>query len=128
MKKLIPFLVITGMLMVGIKTPKAQQTCYGTDPRVCFPDGDRSFADSYVSYDPGPGAEDCCNKPSAAEGSPDYKYDKDGSYVSLGCYGVLVVKFTDNSLTTSGDTFADLWIFEIGEEIEPTNVDISTDE
>jgi hypothetical protein len=124
MKKIMSFLVIAGMLMVGIKTPKAEEVCYGS---VCFPDGERSFADSYISYDPGPGAEDCCNKPSAAEGSPNYKYDKDGSYVSLGCYGVLVVKFTDNSLTTSGDSFADLWIFEIGAEVEPTNIDISTD-
>ena len=124
MKKLIPFLVITGMLMVGIKTPKAQQTCYDG---VCFPDGERSFADSYISYDPGLGAEDCCNKPSAAEGSPDYQYDQDGSYVSLGCYGVLVVKFTDNSLTTSGDTDEDLWVFEVGAYVESTNIDISTD-
>ncbi len=113
--------------MVGIKTPNAQQTCPGAVyDGVCFPDGDRSFADSSISYDPGTGVEGCCNKPTSAEGSPDYQYDKDGSYVSLGCDGVLVVKFTDNSLTTSGDSDADLWIFEIGAEIEPTYIDIST--
>jgi hypothetical protein len=39
----------------------------------------------------------------------------------------LTLQFTDNSLTTSGDNAADLWIFEIGGAIESFNVQISTD-
>jgi len=37
-----------------------------------------------------------------------------------------VVKFTDNSLTTSGDATKDLWIFEIGGAVEQSNIAIST--
>lgn len=41
--------------------------------------------------------------------------------------GEVVVKFTDNALTTSGDSELDLWIFEVGADIEPTDVFISQD-
>lgn len=46
--------------------------------------------------------------------------------MSLGVGGSIVLRFTDNSLTTSGDTNYDLWVFEIGGAIEPTHVEIST--
>jgi len=45
--------------------------------------------------------------------------------VSLGIGGILIVQFTDNSLTTSGDTNNDLWVFEIGGVVELFNVAIS---
>ena len=129
MKTIMSFLLIAIILMVGIKTPKAEEVCYDG---VCFSGGDASFADSYVSYDPSTDVEPPYNNPASAEGSPDYAEGEDVRFVSLGCYGVLVVQFTDNSLTTSGDSNADLWIFEIGASVtggssEPTNIDISTD-
>jgi len=130
MKTIMSFLVIAVMFMVGIKTPKAEEVCYDG---VCFPGGDASFADSVVSYDPSTDVEPPFNNPTSVEGSPDYEEEgEDGKFVSLGCNGVLVVQFTDNSLTTSDDSYVDLWIFEIGASIsggtsEPTNIDISTD-
>jgi len=86
-----------------------------------FPDGATSFADSVVSYTPGPDVGAGWNDPADALGIPD------GSATSLGDDGVLVLRFTDNSLTTSGDGTPDLHIFEIGGVTEYMNVDISTD-
>ncbi|MEX2453643.1 MAG: hypothetical protein WD470_03010 [Rhodospirillaceae bacterium] len=92
---------------------------------VEFPDGAVSFADQVVSYTPGPGALAPHNDPDAALGVPDS--GGAGTYVSLGWGGELVLRFTDNSLTTSGDSTLDLWIFEIGGAVEPTDVYISVD-
>jgi len=39
----------------------------------------------------------------------------------------LVLKFTNNSLTTSGNNNKDLWIFEVGKKFESTDVYISKD-
>ena len=62
-----------------------------------------------------------------ALGIPDYPEGTDPEYVSLGAGGRLVLRFTDNSLTGSGNTDLDLWIFEIGPDVEDTEVDISKD-
>ncbi len=91
---------------------------------VEFPDGAVSFADSVVSYNPGPGVSSPHNNPTAALGVPDT--GGPGTYVSLGWGGSIILRFLDNSLTTSGDNALDLWVFEIGAAVEPTAVDIST--
>ena len=127
MKKIISSLVMVLVLVaVGITTAGAEKVCYED---VCFPGGDASFADSVVSYSSGEGAAPPNTNPSAALGPPDYDGGAfDGDVVSLGRDGVLVVQFTDNSLTTSGSTDEDLWIFEKGTVVEFTTIDISTDE
>ncbi len=89
---------------------------------VEFPDGESSFADAVISYEPSASVSSPYDDPSEALGIPD------GSAVSLGDEGVLILKFTDNSLTTSGDTEYDLWIFEAGSAIETIEVYISNDE
>lgn len=95
---------------------------------VEFPDGAVSFADAVVSYSPGAGVSAPHNVPTKALGVPDYTDAVDDNYVSLGdTPGELVLRFVDNSLTTSGTAAEDLWIFEIGGAIEPTSVDISKD-
>ena len=97
---------------------------------VDFPDGAASFADQVVSYSPGtdvgsgPGVWD---DPSQALGVPDYDAGTLTGATSLGEGGELVLQFTDNSLTTSGDNSLDLYIFEIGDVVELFNVAISTD-
>jgi hypothetical protein len=91
---------------------------------VDFPSGASSFADEVVSYNPSPGVSGHDNA-SMALGIPDYVNNT--NYVSLGDEGTLVLKFTDNSLTTSGNENKDLWIFEIGEKFESTDVYISKD-
>ena len=98
---------------------------------VEFPSGASSFADSVVSYDPtfGGGAAPAAafQDTSQALGIPNYPEGTDPEYVSLGAGGRIVLRFTDNSLTGSGSAALDLWIFEIGPDVEDTFVDISKD-
>jgi len=78
MKPIMSFLKIAVMLMVGVNASGAE-VCYDG---VCFPGGDASFADSYISYDPSTDVEPPFNNPASAEGSPDYEEGEDGSFVS----------------------------------------------
>lgn len=98
---------------------------------INFPGGVSSFADSVVSYDPafGGGAVPTATyqDTSQALGAPNYPEGTDPEYVSLGAGGRIVLKFTNNSLTGSGNSNQDLWIFEIGPDVEDTFVDISKD-
>lgn len=91
---------------------------------VQFPQGAVSFADSVVSYAPGQGVAPPYNNPESALGAPD-SFTVD-NFVSLGEYGVLILRFTDNALTTGGDSGYDLWIFEVGADVEPVSVAISS--
>ena len=126
-------IVFSVLLLVFSGTTYA--TVYGG---VDFPDGAVSFADVVVSctieYDtnvpPNPAAQytDCYQ----SLGPPDYDgtnvYGSPPPYapwVSLGDGGEIVLKFTDNSLTGSDNTDEDLWIFEVGTDVEDTYVDIS---
>ncbi len=111
----------------------AQATIYGG---VDFPQGAISFADQVVSYQPGlQGASPTLPYQGAfnALGPPNYTGANSCAnqaactFVSLGVGGALVLKFTDNLLTGSGDSKDDLWIFEIGPDVEDTTVDVSTD-
>lgn len=94
---------------------------------VEFPDGASSFADLAVSYSPGPAVASPYNDRNQALGIPNYPSGSGNGHVSLGWGGSLVVRFTNNSLTTSGDSDLDLWIFEVGPAVEPTDVEISLD-
>lgn len=98
---------------------------------VEFPGGVASFADSVVSYDPafGGGAIPAATFRDASQalGAPNYPEGADPEYVSLGAGGRIVLRFTNNSLTGSGNSDQDLWIFEIGPDVEDTFVDISKD-
>jgi hypothetical protein len=103
---------------------------------VEFPQGAVSFADSVISYQPGlAGADPTLPYQGAfnALGVPDYASGNtcatqaDCTFVSLGVGGALVVRFDDNVLTGSDSTADDLWIFEIGPDVEDTTVDVSVD-
>lgn len=48
-------------------------------------------------------------------------------YVSLGDGGSITLQFIDNRLTGSSDSRLDLWIFEVGPDVEATFVEISAD-
>lgn len=89
-----------------------------------FSGGISSFADEVVSYNVGSGGVTAPYMiTSNAIGAPDYNGGV--QYVSLGSGGNIVLKFTDNSLTGSGNTNLDLWIFEVGPDVEDTFVAIS---
>lgn len=104
----------------------AQADIYGG---VNFPGGASSFADAVVSYDPtfggatGPvaSARDSSQALGIPTGSPDV------GFVTLGDGGQIILRFADNSLTGSGSSALDLWIFEVGPDVEGTYVDISKD-
>ncbi|MFO7560669.1 MAG: REJ domain-containing protein [Desulfobacterales bacterium] len=89
-----------------------------------------SFADRVESFTAGANTALPYSDPQYSLGIPDYS----GSVpldpyeaVSLGDGGELVLEFTDNALTTSGDDTADLWVFEVGYYHEGTEVSISKD-
>jgi hypothetical protein len=96
----------------------AMPTTYSS---VTFPDGDISFADEVISFNPGPDVAAPHDDQNLVLGAPD------GSHISLGENGSIIVRFSDNSLTTSGDATADLHIFEVGARVEVFNIAISQD-
>lgn len=117
-------LLLRSMLVaLGIfATANARAEVFGG---VNFPGGVSSFADSVVSYDPTfggtSGPDLAAQTPLNSLGAPQ------GDYVSLGQGGRIILKFTNNSLTGSGTSALDLWIFEVGPDVEDTDVDISKD-
>ncbi len=112
-------LIVTTMLICGLLINSASAIAGSTYNGIDFPYGDASFADEVVSYDLVGGAS--VGNPEDALGTPD-RYD-----VSLGTNGYIVLKFNDNSLTTSGDSDPDLYVKEGGQSAETSTVFISTD-
>lgn len=101
---------------------------------VEFPQGAISFADSVVSYSVGAGGVSAPHQGSSnAVGQPNYTGTNSCpsqpgcSFVSLGSGGTITLQFTDNRLTGSGNNALDLWVFEVGPDVEDTFVEISKD-
>lgn len=126
--RLLILLLFSGMAIAA--QPEAGKARYYPDSHgseVLFPQGDISFADEVITYqagDPAP-IKARHRDPANALSSPDYNHRTGEGYLSLGCGGVLVVKFNDNALTDIQGP--DLHIFEIGPAIEPTQLEISPD-
>lgn len=85
---------------------------------VDFPQGISSFADTVISYQPAKPQQIAAGAkhPINALGPPD------STNVSLGQGGKLTLGFTDNVLTNSATAKNDLWIFEVGPDVESTFV------
>lgn len=101
---------------------------------VEFPQGAVSFADEVENYTLGPGGVTVPHQGATnALGVPNYTgvngcaSQAACSFVSLGDGGSITVRFTDNLLTGSGSNALDLWIFEVGPDIEDTFVEVSKD-
>ncbi len=93
---------------------------------VYFPSGDISFADEVASFEKGnPSAGDNDSQPEETLGIPDYDRQTADNYTTLGCSGVLTLRFIDNVLVNIEGP--DLYVFEIGPAIEPTDLAISSD-
>jgi hypothetical protein len=128
---------VTGFLLL-LSTYSANATLIGG---VEFPQGEISFADAVVIYDPaaGGGAVPTASnsEPSNALGIPEVPGSTtisactgdpfDCPFVSLGSGGSITLQFTDNLLTGSDNNSLDLWVFEVGPDVEDTFVEISTD-
>jgi len=95
--------------------------------QIHFPLGDLSFADEVVSFSPGSpaAANEKDRNPKMTLGAPDYDEAKDANYTTLGCAGTLVLRFVDNALVDIDGP--DLYVFEIGPQVEPTNLAVSED-
>jgi outer membrane protein OmpA-like peptidoglycan-associated protein len=102
-------------------------TVYGQGRRaICLPFGAASFADSVVSFAPGARpSEDVWAQPQYVLGEPDYTRTTAPGFLSLGCDGVLVVRFDDNALVDVDGP--DLYVFEIGPAVEATELAVSVD-
>ncbi len=99
----------------------------GHGGQVAFPLGDISFADEVVNFQSGtPQAKAKKDRdPEKALGIPNYDPNEDGNFVTLGCGGILTLRFTDNVITDIPGP--DLYVFEIGPAVEPTRLSISRD-
>jgi len=104
---------------------------------VGFPQGAISFADAVTFYDPAFGGGNVPGVPYQGTGNalgiPDYigangcAAQASCTFLTLGAGGRAILRFTDNVLTGSGSSAFDLWIFEIGPDVEDTTVDVSVD-
>ncbi len=92
---------------------------------IDFDLGPASFADEVVDFQIGkPLPKASARNPENALGAPDHEKNDGNRATTLGCSGSLIVQFTDNVLIDQpGD---DLHIFEVGPDVEPTFVAIST--
>lgn len=124
--RLLTLAVLGGVL--SIQTAASQESKSYPDGRgndITFPLGDLSFADEVVSFLPGsppppPEQED----PIEALGIPDYGTDQHNE-LTLGCGGTAIFRFTDNALVDV--TGPDLFVFEVGPDVEATTLSISGD-
>jgi OOP family OmpA-OmpF porin len=127
---------LAGLLLVALMPDNAAAQDGAktyTDSRrkkIVFPAGDASFADEVVSFDVGKPAprDPKWLAPKTTLGPPDWDPKtslKIPASISLGCGGTLVVRFVDNALVDVPGP--DLYVFEVGPAIEPTDLAISTD-
>lgn len=98
----------------------------GQGNNVFVPCGEIAFADQMVLYsvgNPAPPAD--AQSPQRVLGEPDYVQGQETGDLTLGCGGSVTVAFTRVYLVdVPGD---DLHIFEVGPDVEPSQVEISTD-
>lgn len=95
-----------------------------------------TYGDAVINYSPVIVGGEPTNPYRGADnalGAPDYAGQTSCAsqgactYVSLGDGGSITLRFVDNFLTGSDDADPDLWIYEIGPDVEDTFVEISTD-
>lgn len=123
--------IVTGVFVASLAVVATAARFGGVE----FPEGEAAFADEVVSYDPviqDGEPEEVHRDPQEALGPPDCPDDVNPETrpvcsVSLGSGGSLTLEFTDNLLSGSGDGDPDLWIFEVGPDVEDMFVEISED-
>lgn len=121
-------LIMSFALLVAVQPVVAAIETYpdGHGGEVTFPLGDISFADTVQRYTPGdPAPRASATEAESALGIPNVGKQDKNDYVTLGCAGELVLAFDDNALIDVEG--ADLYVFEIGPDVEPTGLAVSSD-
>jgi outer membrane protein OmpA-like peptidoglycan-associated protein len=113
--------------MPAFAEPVCDGKTYGKGKRsICLPQGAASFADAVVSFDPGARpSEGVWADPAQAHGEPDFTRASQPGFLSLGCDGVLVLRFDDNALVEVPGP--DLYVFEVGPMVEAVDLAASAD-
>ena len=133
MKKLISLIMVLiiciGLLPFGIMASDEVETVTYTDSRgnaVPIPGGDKSFAAQVVEFIPGsPMTTDPLDTdPAEILGVPDRRGHTNGKAITLGAGGIIVLEFERLITDGEGD---DIYVFEVGDAIEATNVEVSYD-
>lgn len=124
MKKYISILfILTSVFSFGQTLGKKYPA--GNGGEIFLPQGDISFADEVVDFkrgDPDAVTEACDSM--LAIGIADFA-GVAANFTSLGCGGILSVRFTDNALINIPGP--DLYVFEVGKYIETTQLYVSKD-
>ena len=120
-------LSVVGVVFLATRTPPpptpAPAPAPTPTPAPVPTPADISFADQVVDFKPGKDTGSPHANPLNVLGPPDHP---DEQYsVSLGYGGILTVKFVDNYLIDVDGP--DLYVFEIGQSVEPFKVEISKD-
>lgn len=117
------FFILTAASVV--QATESNQYPDGHGGTVTLPHGDRSFADKIVEYKQGTKrVAKSASDPEAALGSPNFSNNvNDGSFLTLGCGGSVVLEFTDNELIDVDGP--DLYVFEVGPKVEGMSLAIS---
>ena len=96
------------------------------DEEVIFPMGDRSFADEVRQRTVGnPDGGSFSQRPEALLGPPRFREAGTEAVYTIGCGGSITVAFTENTLIDIPGE--DLYIFEVGRDIEAMAIAVSED-
>lgn len=96
------------------------------DEEVVFPMGDRSFADEVMERTVGtPDGGSFSERPEALLGPPRFREEGTDAVYTIGCGGSITVVFTENTLIDIPGE--DLYIFEVGRDIEAMAIAVSED-
>ena len=128
MKKVVVALAVAAVALPLFAATSGPKDYKGKKGKIIhFPLGELSFADEVVAFQMGdPGPKPDATDPDSALGPPDRKPAKRrNKAVTLGCGGVLTLRFVDNALVDIPGP--DLYVFEVGDDTEPTDVAISAD-
>jgi len=120
MKKTLFAVLLSLCLPVAGHAQEAKTYLDAQSREVHFPLGALSFADEVISVQIGKPAP----QNALARKQENILLEPNNGSLSLGCSGSVVVRFTDNSLVDVAGP--DLYVFEIGKEVEATLLEIST--
>lgn len=113
MRRRVLLFTLVGSVVV---TAAAQASPIGFGGRTFNIDGTLSFADTVVSYEPAGLTAGTWSDPTNALGAPNYADHQ--NFASLGAGGSVVLGLGANALTGSGTSAPDLFVSEVGPDVE----------